>query len=303
MKFIDFFENSSVSAILEDGDDHFSIFLNGVHLESPTVVVFDPKYLAQQFGATEEWASRLITQRNWRAFNDNLISILPGKKLNEPAAVQDILPKMKQLILACESGLKIPQTIVSNDTANIVNFGEKFGSLITKALGDPTIPVVGEDKAQRILMTAPLDHDILASADEKQPFPVLVQKNIEKRFEYRVVLVRDRIFAFRIDPHAHPLLATDYRRGGFMVKYVLTDLPIDIAGKIAILHEKTRLFSASYDLIEGIDGEFYFLEVNPAGVWGYIDESNGGVISDAFAEEVLAEFAQADQPSRLIAAQ
>ena len=52
-------------------------------------------------------------------------------------------------------------------------------------------------------------------------------------------------------------------------------LPKKIENKIVNLMEKLHLTSGSIDLIKGVDGKYYFLEVNPVGQYDWVSVYGG----------------------------
>jgi len=110
-----------------------------------------------------------------------------------------------------------------------------------------------------------------------------IQEQVEKRFEFRVIVIGDETFSFRIDPFQHPIMHIDYRLGGMMVRYEPCAVPTTIQAKLLKLHSAVGLAFGCYDLIEKPSGEFVFLEVNPSGIWALHDEILEGRISDAVA--------------------
>lgn len=281
---VDFAQNSNVLISAENGA--IEIECEGVSLKNSKLVYNDPKYLEPQFGDSEEWASKYINARGWKFFNRNLFEILDGVKLNSLSTIWISSLKINQLKLALQEGFKIPPSVLSNNKDNLVAIHDRYESIIAKDICDGEIPIIGESVSQKVIMTSPVSKEMICSSDEKQPFPVLMQKNIEKRFEYRIVVAGESMISFRIDSNQHPIMKQDYRRGGFMVNYEKVQLDACFEKKLLNLHNKFNLFSGSYDFIEGTDGEFYFLEVNPAGVWAYIDKTCNGQISDLFANEI-----------------
>lgn len=282
---IDFMNESQI--VVRERDGKISVECDGRSLDDCKVVYHDPKYLGEQFGDTEEWASDYIVRQGWKDANYNIFELLCGKKLN-PMSV--ILPlsnaKLQQLRAAADVGFDIPPFAMTNAKEELLRFASEYTSVITKSVGNPHIPEIGDSVGQRAVMTSPVSSTMIEATNGNQPFPILLQKNIKKKFEYRVVVAGTDIRAFRIDPNQHPIMEQDYRRGGYMVTYSLVSLDPTHVTRLMKLHRNLNLFSGSYDFIEGTDGRFYFLEVNPAGVWAWIDQENGGVVSDMFADEI-----------------
>lgn len=281
---VDFLKNNSVS--IREVDGRIGVECEGVALDHAKVVYHDPKYLVPQFGDTEEWAEAKINSTGWKHFNHNLFEVLNGVKLNSLKDIWIASQKIYQLQVAMGNGFNTPPFVLSNSKKDLLSFLHQQKLVIAKDIGDGVVPVIRETVSQKVIMTSPVDEAMIESTDEKQPFPVLLQKNIQKRYEYRIIVVGESMIAFRIDSNQHPIMNQDYRRGGFMVTYEKVDLDLEFKQRLLSLHYKFNLFSGSYDFIEDTNNKFYFLEVNPAGVWAYIDQTCNGEISDLFVKEI-----------------
>jgi len=76
----------------------------------------------------------------------------------------------------------------------------------------------------------------------------------------------------------------DWRRSRDATKiFEVSSLPADIADMVLVLCRKSNIMFAAHDLIETPAGEFYFLETNPAGQWGWLEVALGLPIGDALA--------------------
>jgi glutathione synthase/RimK-type ligase-like ATP-grasp enzyme len=282
---IDFLNNSSITASSNNGE--IDIYCDGVCLNETKVVYHDPKYLTNNFGSTQDWIDKFLVQYGWKYANYSIFELLNGKKLNSVHVIFPFFAKLKQLQIANQYGFLTPPFVLANSKEQLLEFSHRYDSLITKDIGSGHIPYIEDEVLQRSIMTSPISVEMISESDEKQPFPILVQKNIKKKYEYRVIVAGERMKAFRINPNQHPIMQQDYRRGGYMVEYIPFEFSAELQKKLLKLHRSLNLFSGSYDFIEDEDGVLYFLEVNPAGVWAYIDRNLNGEISDMFASEIV----------------
>lgn len=99
--------------------------------------------------------------------------------------------------------------------------------------------------------------------------PHIYQEFVEKKFEYRVTVFGNYYAATRIDSqslegasYADWRVSFDYLEG--LRPALLAQNVIDACKKML---DKLGLRFGTFDLIEALDGEFYFLEVNQAGQW------------------------------------
>jgi glutathione synthase/RimK-type ligase-like ATP-grasp enzyme len=95
------------------------------------------------------------------------------------------------------------------------------------------------------------------------------------------------VFAVKIDSQEKEQTKYDWRKDQLNVGYKTFDLPIEIKTKLLALHKEFKLVYGAYDFIVDPNGEYYFLEVNPAGQWLWMEEAIGLNISEAVAKRLL----------------
>ena len=74
------------------------------------------------------------------------------------------------------------------------------------------------------------------------------------------------------------------------------ELPAQLTRQLLALQKRLGLVYGAVDLRQTDAGEYYFLEVNPAGQWLFCEERAGLPITQAHAE-LLAQIADASRPS------
>ena len=115
--------------------------------------------------------------------------------------------------------------------------------------------------------------------------PVFSQQYINKRYEYRVMVIGKKVLSCRIDSQASQMTKIDWRHYDFKnVEHKQVELPKDVQEKLLNFMQKIGLNYGAIDFIETPKGEFVFLEVNPSGQWGWITSLAGLKIPEAVAE-------------------
>ncbi len=222
------------------------------------------------------------------AFFDTL-SLLEGARWVNP--LQPMLraeSKLLQLKLAQEVGLSVPDTVVTNAPEDARALYERSGKrAVTKLLGalSQTMNAGGD-----MVYTSALSDDDISDLDGLRLCPQIFQALIDKHHELRVIVVGRRCFTGAIDAGANPRGAIDWRRTepGSDVKWLAADVPDDVQAKLLALCDALDLRYAAVDLIVTPEGEHVFLEVNPAGEWGWLERDLELPIADAIAAELLA---------------
>jgi glutathione synthase/RimK-type ligase-like ATP-grasp enzyme len=120
--------------------------------------------------------------------------------------------------------------------------------------------------------------------------PVVFQENMAKRLEMRVTVVGEQVFAAEIRSPEHFRTGTDwrhYQEFGCEGFYAVHSLPADVSQRCVRLCQELGLCYGAIDLILTPTGEYVFLEVNPGGQWGWIEEFTGLPISEAVARLLM----------------
>ncbi len=230
-------------------------------------------YIRESSDGTEEADAsleiRFAENESRRAFL-SLVSVLDCKWVNRKESIVRVSSnKLYQQKIAQRCRLKTPQTIISNDPESVMAFSSKEKGLLLKTLGYMKLDAAGND----FLYSERFSHEeLLDSRDAIQACPIFAQQYVEKRYEYRVMVIGSQVLACRIDSQASPMTRTDWRHYDFdNVEHIRVELPIEIQQCLYNFMREIELSYGAIDLIETPDGEYVFLEVNPCGQWGWIE--------------------------------
>lgn len=172
-------------------------------------------------------------------------------------------------------GLPIPPTLVSNNLDDIKAFLTEHEQVVYKALR--WTPYRQQDGTGLTTWTEPVSIDEL---DESVAVvPHLFQARIRKEADMRVVVVGERVFAVRIDCDL-----LDWRRDYSVLSYRVTTLPDQISDLLVRYLRRFGLASGSFDLVLDCDGDLHFLELNPNGQWGWLEDAADLPLTSAFAD-------------------
>src|SRR3546814_7599238 len=69
--------------------------------------------------------------------------------------------------------------------------------------------------------------------------------------------------------------------------FIVADSPDTVKDKILDLMKVSGIVFGAHDLIETHEGDFFFLETNPAGQWGWLEIHHGLQIGAAVASELV----------------
>ena len=193
--------------------------------------------------------------------------------IDNPFDIQRAENKQLQLLTAKKSGLIIPNSLLSNDPNTVKAFFHKErGNIISKMLTPLTNFM---HSAKSFVYTSKVTNEHLSQLDSLRLCPMQFQEEIEKEHELRVIYVDGAFFTGKIATSAIiDEKKPDWRRASsndfFWEKY---ELPKDTCEKITILMNHLHLKFGALDLIKSTKNEYVFLEVNPCGEWGMLQQS------------------------------
>ena len=198
--------------------------------------------------------------------------------------------KMLQLKIAIELGMKTPDTCFSNRKADVVAFSQKHDSILLKSIENDNVWIGGED--EYVFYAQKVDSSKLPELPDEMFSQTVsfVQSYVEKQFELRITVVRDKVFACKIDSQAldDDKGKVDWRQGyDYGLKHEVFDLPESVSNFCRSFLQQMNLNFGCFDIIVTPQNEYVFLECNPNGQWLWIELETGLKISEAIACELI----------------
>ncbi|MEV6404505.1 ATP-grasp ribosomal peptide maturase [Streptomyces bobili] len=181
--------------------------------------------------------------------------------------------KPAQLALAQRLGFIVPPTLVTNDPNEARVFISEHGNVIHKALRWTPYQ---RDGIGLTAWTEPVQDGELD--DTVRVTPHLFQARVDKAADLRVLIVGQDVFAVRIDSGL-----LDWRKDYNALTYGVVDLPDSLAETLLSYLGHLGLVSGSFDLAVDHDGDVHWLELNPNGQWGWLEERTGLEMAASFA--------------------
>jgi len=231
-------------------------------------------------GARGQWAAREAREALdgvWRTFE--------GRFVNRPERNQLAGVKPEQLVRAARHGFSVPKTLVTNDPAAAGAFLDDTPEAICKPLYSGRVPG-GEEEG--LFFTTLLDDAARQAVRELGPEPYLFQEFVDKRYDVRVTVIGDEVFAVRIDSQAVAEARVDWRKGApSAAAHSVEELPAEVAVRCLALTRDYGLEFAAIDLALS-DGGYVFFEVNPNGQWAWVEQLTGLPLRARLADLLLA---------------
>jgi len=230
-------------------------------------------YLRENNDEREKGATSLekrFAQNESRCAFLSFLSVLDCPWVNRRESVARVSSnKFYQQRVAQRCGLQTPPTLISNNPEGVLGFSGKENGLLLKTLGYILLDPDGKD----FLYSERFSHEELTGSREAiRSCPIFAQKYIEKRYEYRVMVIGGQVLACRIDSQASLMTKTDWRHYDFdKVEHMRVELPMSLQRRLVDFMKEIELNYGAIDLIETPGGNYVFLEVNPCGQWGWIE--------------------------------
>lgn len=268
-----------------DGDTGLRVWLGGRQLDLEAILAAwwrRPNAFARD---QLDWARQLSLDQERRNMQTALWSAIPGKVwLSAPEQIRRAENKIGQLLAAREVGFAIPQTVVSNRWFTInsllpedIILKMSVGALYSGSTSDELL----------VLPTTRLTNDPTTLPVDSRPFPGYWQPYVSKGKEWRITVVGDKFFDAAI--YTSDDAKTDWR----MKQFDPTKVAFKAERFPDVQHQRCLAFLGNiglrfgaFDFIETPDGEIVFLECNPNGQYGWLEEQLGLPISKALAAEL-----------------
>jgi len=210
-------------------------------------------------------------RRHARALHDAIyrwLELADGRVVNrsDPQGSNGAKPYQAQLIASY--GLRVPETLITNDPAAVLAFRRRHGRIIYKSMSGVR-SIIKE-----------LDDDDAARLDDIRWCPVQFQEFVPGT-DVRVHVVDRDVFATEIVSDR-----TDYRyasRMGGSTELRATSLPDELVARCVALSAGLGLPFSGIDLRRGPDGVATCFEVNPSPAYSYYEANTGQPIAASLA--------------------
>lgn len=223
-----------------------------------------------------------LERNQWSSFLRNLIIFKNANWINYPASTYSAENKIFQLNSAEECGLSIPRTYISNCTDFNLEFNKKY---IVKSLDTALFYDMENNKEMftysNVVTGTELQEYDLTSA------PVFIQEFLNPKIDCRVTYVQGKLFPVKILQNGQGMYG-DWRMRKEALEYISFELPTHVESAIHKLMKKLELNFGGIDLAI-VAGEYYFIEVNPTGEWGWLEVKTGVNISKTIKRALAGE--------------
>ncbi len=215
-----------------------------------------------------------------------------------PPMIQRAGLKAVQLKLAGRLGFEIPPTLITNSPTDFLEFYRQHnGNIVSKVLGSSFKRCAGHTFSRCTEIVSKRD---VGYAMSVRYCPVVFQAYVPKRFELRITVVGQKVFAAEIHSQHTNRTRHDWRRyDHYHTPLFPHQLPPDVTEQCVELVDRLGLCYGAIDMVVTPDGRYVFLEINPNGQYLWIESATGLPISDAIVDLLMSETA-VQQPGKCL---
>ncbi|NQV15000.1 hypothetical protein HQ531_06025 [bacterium] len=254
---------------------------NPINLNSFSVIWWDEVYPSSDlFGDTQypKWAFMETKKAmEW------ILSSLNAHYINYPQNILNSSNKIMQLQRAQKIGFYVPDTVVSSIPERIDKFTNE--AAIYKPISRPTPDSIDDD---RIVLTSrikkgDIDYNSITSKLS------LIQRYIEKKYEVRAYVVGDEVISVEIHSQESDRAKIDWRNYDIAnTPHYTHILPPEIMNYCIELTKSFGLEYSAIDLIVKPNNDYVFLELNPQGLWLWIEKLTTINVTNALAQLLIS---------------
>ncbi|HEU4556068.1 MAG TPA: hypothetical protein VFS25_24690 [Chitinophaga sp.] len=197
--------------------------------------------------------------------------------------------KEEQLRIAAACGLNIPATCISNNPHDIRRFVAAVNAPVISKMQSAF--AIYRQGVEHVVFTNVVEESHLQELDSVQYCPMVFQERIEKQLELRVNIVGYEVFAFSVNSTISERAATDWRKEGATLvdSWTPCRLPEKVQQLLLAFMDRYGLNYGAIDLVLTPDNQYYFLEVNAAGEYFWLDQLCDSAISRQIARVLLGK--------------
>ena len=182
--------------------------------------------------------------------------------------------KLEQLKIAIESGLIIPDTIITTEKSEVLHFLARHKHIIIKPVSNHKLIKLKDREVIEPMCTQQFyTSDVEQLSDSF--FPTLFQQKVEKKYEVRSFLLDGKLYSMAIFSQQDKQTLVDFRnynrdKPNRNVPYILNE---EISNKLLNTFNSLNLTTGSADLMFDHKGNYIFLEINPLGQFSWLSEN------------------------------
>jgi glutathione synthase/RimK-type ligase-like ATP-grasp enzyme len=237
-------------------------------------------WFRRQLQSSANWIAaddRSFAATELRHYLDSFVMQHSARWINSPAATFRAERKLFVLERARALGIRAPHTVATNDVESFRR--RPAANWIVKPIYQG---LHSSNGSLRALYTQRLSDFREVTDDEIGAVPCILQEEIIRGRDLRVTCVGPRTFGATVV--ADTIQQVDWRRPESNARFEPTKISDEISRWCHLLMEDLGLAYGAFDFIEDREGKSWFLEVNPAGEFAWLEVQLGLPIRDALID-------------------
>ena len=264
----------------------FEIRLNNDKLLLDNIpLVFARDFSLDNFSfSLDNFVNTFIVQQ-WKNFLLSMVNNLSCPWINTIESTNRADDRYLVLKRARQLDFVVPNTIITNDPEEVRKFFfDQQGQIISKVLHHHDVNSRRNTFSIYSRKVTLKDLDLLGKLE---PSPCIFQQMIARKKEIRVTIIGHDVFATELVLPNGVTDVDDIHRYGVrnMKKHAIT-LSNDFEKKCIDIIKSLDLTYGTIDIIEGLDDQYYFLEINSIGDWYWIEKETNQPITKAIVDSI-----------------
>lgn len=203
--------------------------------------------------------------------------------VSRPSRIRYAENKITQLKVARKIGFRIPQTIISNNPKEVIDFiARNRDNVVIKPVKS------GFVSDEEIIFTNIVSKEILEPT-RIEKIPSIYQQYIRKKYDIRVTVFGDEIFPVEIHSQDGSDSRIDWRKSSDLnMEQKEHILPKELQERCLQMTNYFGLEFGAIDMVLTHENEYFFLEINPNGQWAWLEQRTNYKLTDTLIDLLLS---------------
>lgn len=278
------------NVVIEQGERTITLSqISGVWIKRQSVLVTSEE--DQNYCGFSDYCNYVLWRDEWNSVIKQLtvhLSFLKIPFFDEVSSLANAEKKVFQLDIARSVGFNTPSSIVTNSKPQILEFLNHHNNEGILKLS--TQPSFSNTNGIYFIYANKVSGTDFTEMDTTINSPFIVQNYIEKQYEVRYTFINGEHFVCKIDSQLSEISKVDFRRYDFAnTPYTAIEAPDTIKEMVNSLMSRLNLNYGALDFIVDRNDNWFFLEVNPVGQYGWIEYLTGLTITKAILHYLLSK--------------
>jgi len=234
----------------------------------------------------DELTNDFLTSQNYVIADAAIKALKSPQMMNSYYSTEFANSKFNHLKMFSKVGINTPKSLITASDKKLKQYVKQLKSDIAVKQVYSDILIYEEGQKMLRQLTKKFNLSDIDKLIPIGPTPMYFQEYIEKKYEYRVTAVGDKVFSCLIDSKkSFNETKHDWRHYDFEnTPHYAKDLPQETTEKVVQLLKEYKLNYCAIDLIEDPNGIFYGVDINPMGQYLWIEDFTDMPISQAIAK-------------------